>query len=102
MNELDNLRKELQQYTNKEKAINHRKFFKNSANDLFLGVAAADIRKLAKKFAHLTMHDILLVMKSNIHDERSISNSILCINFKKSDDEGKTQVFNFYIKNRKY
>lgn len=31
-----------------------------------------------------------------------MANVILCTQFKKSDDEGKTKIFNFYIKNKKY
>lgn len=102
MNELDNLRKELKRNTNKEKAVNYRKYFKNSKDDLFLGVSVPIIRKIAKEYFHLSPQDILILMKSNVHDERSIANVILRAQYKKSDDEGKTRIFNFYVKNRKY
>jgi 3-methyladenine DNA glycosylase AlkD len=102
MNELENLRIQMQQYTNKAKAINYRNFFKNSKDDLFLGITAATIRKIAKEFSQLTMKDILVLMKSNVHDERSIANAILCRKFNNSDDDRKTKIFNFFIKNRKH
>ena len=102
MNELAILRRELKRFSNETKAINYRKFFKNTKHDLFLGVGATMRRKISQEFAHLKMQDILALMKSNVHDERSIANIILCSKFKKCDDEGKTKIFNFYIKNRKY
>lgn len=102
MSDLDNLRKELKRNTNKEKAVNYRKYFKNSKDDLFLGISAPIIRKIAKEFFYLRSQDILSLMKSNVHDERSIANVILCNQFKKSDDEGRIKIFKFYIKNRKY
>lgn len=102
MNELVNLRRELKYHTNKEKAVNYRKYFKNSKDDLFLGISAPIIRKIAKEFSLLKKRDLLVLMKSNVHDERSIANVILCAQFKKSDEEEKTKIFNFYIKNRKY
>ena len=102
MKELDNLRRELKLNTNKEKALNYRKYFKNSKDDLFLGISMPIIRKIAKEFSQLKKHDILILMKSKIHDERSIANVILCSQFKKSDDEAKANIFNFYIKNKKH
>src|SRR5579883_1420144 len=102
MNVLENLRKELKRNTNKEKAVNYRKYFKNSKDDLFLGISVPIIRKIAKEFYHLKKQDILVLMKSRVHDERSIANVILCNQFKKSDEERRAKIFNFYIKNRKY
>jgi len=102
MNELDNLRKELNRNTNKEKAINYQKYFKNSKDDIFLGISAPIIRKIAKEFYQLKKRDILILMKSKVHDEHSIANVVLCNQFKKLDDEGKTKIFHFYIKNRRY
>lgn len=102
MNTLEILKKKLKRYANKEKAANHQKYFKNSKDDLFLGIIASVIRQIAKDFFNLKQQDILTLMKSNVHDERSIANVILCTQFKKSDNEGKTKLFNFYIKNKKY
>lgn len=102
MNTLDHIRKELRRHTNKEKAVNHQKYFKHSKDDVFLGVTVPIIRKIAKEFSHLSTQDILVLMKSPVHDERSMANVILCAQYRKSDDEGKTKIFNFYIKNKKY
>lgn len=102
MSELRKLRAQLKKNANLERAKNQRVFFKNTKDDLFLGIAAAVVRDIAKDYYNISMDDILELMKSNVHDERSIANVILCAKFKKSDEKGQTKLFNFYIKNRKY
>ena len=67
MNDLDNLRRELKRNTNKDKAVNYRKYFKNSKDDLFLGISVPILRKIAKEFYHLRTRDILVLMKSKVH-----------------------------------
>lgn len=102
MCELDNLRQEFQRSANKTKATNYRKYFKNSKDILFLGIPTPVIRKIAKQFYHLKIQDILVLMKSDVHDERCIANVILCHQFNHSDQRNKTKLFKFYIKNKKY
>ncbi len=92
----------LHQHANHQRAVNFRRFFKNSKDDIFLGVPTATIRKLAKEFYLLSLDEIVLLMQSEVHDERSIANAMLCLKFRKSDAANQKIIFNFYIKNRKY
>ena len=96
----ESLRSALKAYINKNKTVDHKKYFKDS-KDIFLGVPKASIRKIAKEFCELSLKDILELLKSDIHDERSLACVILCIKFKKGDDHEKKEIVEFYIKNRK-
>ena len=41
-----------------------------------------------------------MLMTSDVHDERSTANAILCIRFRKGNELEQAKIFNFYIKNR--
>ncbi len=99
---LANIQAALRQHANSKKSANFRIFFKNSKDDIFLGVTAALVRKIAKDFRDLPLPNILQLMKSNVHDERSVANAILCLQFRQGDERTQTKIFNFYIKNRNY
>ena len=102
MTQLRKIKKTLKQNANFERAENYRVFFKNSKNDIFLGINAAMISQIAKDFHDVSLADVLSLMKSNVHDERSLANKILCIKYKKGDATMQETLFKFYIKNRKW
>ena len=79
-----------------------RIFFKNCQADIFLGIRAPDIQKIAKNFSHLELSEVLLLMQSHVHEERSLANEILCLKFGKADERQKEKIFNFYIQNKEY
>lgn len=94
------IRKKLHQYADAQKAATFRIFFKNTKNDIFLGVPTKLMRQIAKEFHNISLRDVLILKKSNVHDERAIAHAILCIKFRKGNDKIKKTIFNFYIKNR--
>jgi 3-methyladenine DNA glycosylase AlkD len=75
-------------------------FFKNCKEDVFLGVRAEAIRKIAKEFVGLELTDLTQLVQSGVHEERSLGNAILCCKFRKSSEGQKEEIFNFYIENR--
>lgn len=77
-----------------------RPFFKNCTNDIFLGVKAAPIKKIAKEFLTLEFPELLQLMQSNVHEERSLANVILCEKYRKATDCKKKNIFDFYIQHR--
>lgn len=96
------IKKTLQKNSNKERAINFRKFFKHCKADVFLGVPTATIRKIAKEFFTISLDDIQTLMQSSIHDERALAHAILVLKYKKADEKTQTHIFKFYVKNRKF
>jgi 3-methyladenine DNA glycosylase AlkD len=99
---IEHCQKALRKHSNPSRAEKMPPFFKNSKEDEFLGVAAGTIRKIAKEFYSLDLSEVLKLMKSQVHEERSLANAILRLKFDKSDESGQTQIFDFYMKNRKY
>jgi 3-methyladenine DNA glycosylase AlkD len=97
---LTELTERLRENSDAKRAENFRRFFKNCKDDIFLGVPAATIRMIAKEFASTSLENIRALSRSKIHDERSLAHALLCLQFKKGNEEIKTNIFNFYLENR--
>jgi len=85
-----------------KKAKTFRTFFKNPDEHIFIGVPVKIIRQLAKEFQSLPFEEIKKLMKSKVHDERTLANAILVLRFAKGNDIEKEEIFDFYMTNRKY
>lgn len=94
------LRLQLNQYADMKKSETYRLFFKSSRNDIFLGVTAILMRRVAKNFWQISLTDVLSLMKSQVHDERAVAHAILRLKFDKGNEKEKNRIFTFYIKNR--
>ncbi len=94
-------RKALRALADPRKARVHRGFFKET-DDVFLGVTTPQIRPLALQYQNLTLSAVRELMKSRIHDERSLAHAILVKKFQTGDDRAQRQIFHFYMRNRKY
>ena len=68
-------------------------------NDIFLGVKVPEMRKIATKYYSLPFKDLEKLLNDKIHEYRFIALIILSENFKKEDEKGKKEIFNFYLKN---
>jgi 3-methyladenine DNA glycosylase AlkD len=97
---LANARKALRALADPRKARVHRGFFKET-DDIFLGVASPQIRQLARQFQSLTLGALSELMKSRIHDERSLAHAILVRKFQAGVGAQK-KIFYFYMRNRKH
>jgi 3-methyladenine DNA glycosylase AlkD len=100
MKNLNQAKKALKDFYDPVSAEAKKNYFKNCKNDTFLGVKAASVKKIAKEFLHLPLKDILQLMHSNVHEERSLANVILCENYRKGDEKKKSEIFDFYLQNR--
>ena len=91
-----------------EKAEFFPRFFKSgpgeySEGDKFLGINVPNCRKVARQYeSRLEIDDVSELLKSPWHEERLTALLILVIKYSKSDDDKKTEIFNFYLKNTKY
>jgi 3-methyladenine DNA glycosylase AlkD len=64
-------------------------------------VPTPSLRKIAKAFAQLPLAGIRTLMQSAIHEERSLANEILCLQFRNAPEAGQKKIFDFYIRNRR-
>lgn len=100
------LKKDLQNIANSEKAVLLQRFFKTGKGqygegDIFLGVMVPETRKIAKKYVDLDLSEIKKSLYSKIHEERLCALLILVSKFEKGDDKLKKEIFDFYIENAK-
>ena len=102
----DLLKKDLLQLSNPEKAKKLSGFFKTGKGqygegDLFLGIPVPEQRKIAKKYVDLSSNDIQKLLNSKTHEHRLTALLVLIFKYKKAENSGKEQIFNFYLKNTK-
>src|SRR6056297_1654379 len=105
----DEVKKELEQYINSEKAKYYPKFFKAfeggyGEGDKFIGVTVSNQRKVAKKFyKELSLKEIESLLKEEIHEYRLTSLFILTYMYEKTkDDNLREEIVNLYLKNTRY
>ena len=65
--------------------------------DKFLGVSVPDVRKVAKNHKNATINDLTEMMQSEWHEVRLCSLLIMVEQFKKTDDEGRKSIVDFYL-----
>ncbi len=103
---LQELIKEIQGFADENQAKNLQRFFKTEKGqygegDIFIGLKVPDLRTISKKYADLNLPNIQKLLDSKIHEHRLAGLFILIDKFKKSDEENKGNIFNFYLKNTK-
>lgn len=98
---LSGARKALRALADPRKARVHRGFFKET-DDIFLGVSTPKMRPLAREYQTLALSAVRELMKSRIHDERSLAHAILVRKFQAGNDRAQSQIFHFYMRNRKH
>jgi 3-methyladenine DNA glycosylase AlkD len=98
---LAHARKALRAHADSRKAIISRGFFK-ATDDIFLGVSTPKLRRIAREFSSLSLRDVRALMKSKIHEERSLAHAILVLNFRAGTDSARKKIFDFYIRNRNF
>jgi len=106
---IEKIKKELAAYADKERARVLSHFFKTGKGeygegDVFLGIKACELKKTAKKyFKKISLNDLQSLLKSKIHEYRSVALEILKKKYEKIDDDKRKQDFiKFYLKNTKY
>jgi 3-methyladenine DNA glycosylase AlkD len=101
---LDQVKRDLQQLSNPEKAEKLSSFFKTGKGqygegDIFLGIPVPEQRKVAKRYRDLPLNDLQILLSSKIHEHRLTALLILISKYAKADDSGKEEIYNFYLKN---
>ena len=103
---LRHLKKDLLKLKNPKLAKLLSRYFKAGKGeygegDIFLGIKVGPQRQIAKKYSHLTLNELQALLSSKIHEYRLTSLFILIDKYKKAGDNGKKEIFKFYLKNTK-
>ncbi len=105
MRMISELKKELKEKATKEIAEGTQRFFKTNKgqygeDDIFLGIPVPTQRQIAKKYRDLKLNQLEKLIKSKIHEHRSISLIILCAQYEKGKED-RNKIADFYLKNIK-
>lgn len=107
-NALGNLREDLCQAANPQKAKILQRFFKTgkgeyAEGDIFLGVAVPQTRAIIKKYwREISIKEAEIILHDKIHEERLAALLILVEKFEKGDDIQKKEIFDLYLANTKH
>ncbi len=104
---LQSLKKELAKLSSPEKKKASEWFFKTAEGeygfgDKFIGVTVPEQRQIAKKYYDLPLIDLIILLKSKIHEERLTALIILVHRFQKADENLKKDIFELYLNHTKY
>jgi 3-methyladenine DNA glycosylase AlkD len=100
---LDLLR-DLESVANERKATDLAWFFKTGPGeygegDAFLGITVPVCRRIALGYVHLPLPEIAKLLASPIHEHRFAALEILVAQYKRSEDENRQRIFDFYLQN---
>ncbi|PLX22044.1 DNA alkylation repair protein [Candidatus Parcubacteria bacterium] len=106
MKKINELKKELEELSNKKQKEISQKFFKTgkgeyAEGDIFLGIKVPVMRALARGFYDLSLNDLQTLLKSKIHEHRFIALVILSEKFKIADLEYQEAIYRLYLENTK-
>ena len=92
----------LQDLANKETAEILQRFFKTGAGeygegDVFIGIKVPPLRKMAAEFQHTPLKIVRALLKSRIHEERTLALMILVRQFGRADESMQKQIYEFYL-----
>ncbi len=95
-------RNRLRKLGSREKAAIAQRFFKTGPGeygegDVFLGVRAPEMRKLAREFQDLPLPEVRKLLRSEIHEERSLALLILVRIYPRGDAKEQKRLYEFYM-----
>ncbi len=98
---------DLQRYAQKERADVSVRFFKTGKGeygegDIFIGVTVPQTRAIAKKYTNLELTSLELLLKNKIHEARLLALLILVEKFKKSNEQARKEIVDFYLLHRSH
>nr|MBP7472358.1 DNA alkylation repair protein [Prevotella sp.] len=102
MNKVDTIISELKTFIEPAKANSLMLFFKTGKGeygegDKFLGITVPHIRIVAKNNIDANMEDIEVMINSEWHEIRMCSLLIMVLQFKKTNEEHRKELFQFYL-----
>jgi len=98
----------LQELADPQSAQGALRFFKQppkvdgGAADVFLGVSAAPLRKLARELQELPVAETLPLLQSIYHEARGLALLIFGRAFQRGDSALKTEIYHLYLQNTRH
>lgn len=104
MNKLNELKANLAACANEERAMLSQRYFKTGPGqygegDVFVGITMPEQRRLAKKYADLSLSDVQKLMDSKIHEHRMVGLLILTYQYPKAEPDKQKSIYLFYLIN---
>ena len=101
------IQKRLKKLGNKERAAISQRFFKtgpgeDGEGDVFIGIRVPVLRALVKEYADLSVVQILILLRSHIHEERLLALLLLVDSFSQGDEAARTSIFELYLKHTEF
>ena len=101
------IQKRLKKLGNKERAAISQRFFKTGPGeygegDVFIGIRVPVLRALVKEYADLSGAQILILLRSHIHEERLLALLLLVDSFSQGDEAARTSIFELYLKHTEF
>jgi 3-methyladenine DNA glycosylase AlkD len=98
------IKNRLRRLANEEKAKILRSFFKTGPGqygegDIFLGITVPPLRKLAAEFQTAPLRTVQSLLKSRIHEERTLALMILVRQFMKGNESARNRIYELYLAN---
>ena len=101
---VQDIQNRLKRLGNRKHAAVSQRFFKTGPGqygegDVFIGVRVPVLRKLAKEYSDLAVEDIVILLRSHIHEERLLALLLLVASFLKGDEATKKFICEIYLSN---
>ena len=99
---LPEIKDSLQKLADKNTAEVLQRFFKTGAGeygegDVFIGIKVPPLRKLAAEFQDTPLKSLRRLLKSEIHEERTLALMILVRQFARADENVRERIYDFYV-----
>jgi len=99
---LPDIKESLQKLADKNTAEVLQRFFKTGAGeygegDVFIGIKVPPLRKLAAEFQDTPLKSLRRLLKSEIHEERTLALMILVRQFARADENVRERIYDFYV-----
>lgn len=87
-----------------KRAKTSQSFFKTgpgeySEGDVFLGIRVPDLRILAKRYTQLPLSEIVILLRSELHEARLLALLILVHRFRRGDAATQKEIYSIYLAN---
>ena len=101
------VQKQLRAAATAERAASSLRYFKTGPGeygegDKFLGVAAPDLRRLARDFGDLPMRDVRALLTSEWHEARALALLILVRQYERGDQAARDAIYAVYLRSTRH
>ena len=98
---------ELKSLGSREDAAFAQRYFKTGPGeygegDVFLGIRAKPLRKLAAKYKSLRLDELQKLLHAKEHEARLLALVVLTLQYPRAEEQHQQQIFDFYLANTKH